>query len=173
MNLAHRFLEKTEFKYYEDFCENFKLIIPENFNFAYDVIDEYARLEPDRLALIWCNDDGQEKFITFGELKKYSDKAANMFKNQGIKKGDKVMLILRRRYEFYYIVLGLSKIGAIYIPSTDQLTEKDITYRNNKGDIKMIIAYNRTDIIRHVEEFLRDSPAVEKVMLVGGRREGG
>ncbi|HHX95277.1 MAG TPA: AMP-binding protein [Clostridia bacterium] len=172
MNLAHRFLEKTEFKSYEDFCENFKLIIPENFNFAYDVIDEYARLEPDRLALIWCNDDGQEKFITFGELKKYSDKAANMFKNQGIKKGDKVMLILRRRYEFYYIVLGLSKIGAIYIPSTDQLTEKDITYRNNKGDIKMIIAYNRTDIIRHVEESLRDSPAVEKVMLVGGRREG-
>ena len=172
MNLAYKFLEKTDFKSYEDFCENFKINIPENFNFAYDVMDEYARLEPDRLALIWCNDCGEEKFVTFGEMKKYSDKAANMLKNQGVKKGDKVMLILRRRYEFYFMVLGLSKIGAIYIPSTDQLTEKDIIYRDNAGEIKMIIAYNHTDIIKHVENSLEDSPTVEKIMLVGGQRDG-
>jgi len=172
LNLAYRFLEKTDFESYEDFCENLKIKIPENFNFAYDVMDEYARLEPDRLALIWCNDDNEEKFITFGELKKYSDKAANILKSQGIKKGDKVMLVLRRRYEFYFLVLGLSKIGAIFIPSTDQLTEKDIIYRNNAADINMIIAYNRPDIIEHVESSLEDSPTVEKIMLVGGKRDG-
>ena len=172
MNLAHKFLEKTDFESYEDFSENFRIKIPENFNFAYDVMDEYARLEPNRLALIWCNDNGEERFMNFGELKKYSDQAANMLSSQGIKKGDKVMLILRRRYEFYFTVLGLSKIGAIYIPSTDQLTEKDIIYRNNIGEIKMIIAYNRLDIIRHVENSLKASPTVEKLMLVGGQREG-
>ncbi|HBN84005.1 MAG TPA: acetyl-CoA synthetase [Clostridiales bacterium] len=172
MNLAYRFLEKTDFQSYEDFCENLKIKTPENFNFAYDVMDEYARLEPDRLALIWCNDDNEERFITFGEMKKYSDQAANMFKEQGIKKGDKVMLILRRRYEFYFAIFGLSKIGAVYIPSTDQLTEKDIIYRNNAGGIKMIVAYNRPDIIKHVENSLEESATIEKIMLVGGKRQG-
>ncbi len=172
MNLAYKFLEKTNFESYEDFCNNLKIKVPEHFNFAYDVMDEYAKIEPDRPALIWCNDSGDEKFITFGEIKKQSDKAANMLKSLGIKKGDKVMLILRRRYEFYYLVLGLSKIGAIYIPSTDQLTEKDIIYRNNAAEIKMIIAYNHADIINHVENALKGSPTIEKLMLVGGCRQG-
>ena len=82
------------------------------------------------------------------------------------------MLIMRRRYEFYFLLLGLSKIGAVYIPSTDQLTEKDIIYRNNAGGIKMIVAYNRPDIIRHVENSLEQSPTIEKIMLVGGNRQG-
>lgn len=172
MNLVDRYLEKTEFDSYEDFCDNLKIKVPENFNFAYDVMDEYARLEPDRLALIWCNDAGEERLFTFGELKKYSDKTANMLKDQGIKKGDKVMVILRRRYEYYFVVLALSKLGATYIPSTDQLTEKDIIYRNNAGEIKMIIACNRLDVINHVESSLEKSPTVEKIMLVGGQREG-
>ena len=172
MNLAYKFLEKTNFESYEDFCNNLKIKVPEHFNFAYDVMDEYVKIDPDRPALIWCNDSGDEKFITFGEIKKQSDKAANMLKSLGIKKGDKVMLILRRRYEFYYLVLGLSKIGAIYIPSTDQLTEKDIIYRNNAAEIKMIIAYNHADIINHVENALKGSPTIEKLMLVGGCRQG-
>jgi len=172
LNLAYKFLEKTNFESYEDFCNNLKIKVPEHFNFAYDVMDEYVKIDPDRPALIWCNDSGDEKFITFGEIKKQSDKAANMLKSLGIKKGDKVMLILRRRYEFYYLVLGLSKIGAIYIPSTDQLTEKDIIYRNNAAEIKMIIAYNHADIINHVENALKGSPTIEKLMLVGGCRQG-
>lgn len=172
MNLAYKYLEKTEFDSYEDFCKNLKIKVPDNFNFAYDIMDEYARLEPDRLALIWCNDHGDERFITFGEIKRESDKVANILKAQGIKKGDKVMLILRRRYEYYYIVLALAKIGAIYIPSTDQLTVKDIVYRNNAGGIKMIIAYNRPDIIEHVEGALKESPTVEKKMIVGGQVDG-
>lgn len=172
MNLAQRFLGKTEFESYEDFCENLQIKIPENFNFAYDVMDEYAACEPDRLALIWCNDRGEERYFTFGELKKYSDKTAVLLKSQGVKKGDKVMLILRRRYEVYFMMLGLSKIGATYIPSTDQLTPKDIIYRNNAGGVKMIIAYNHADIIDHVENSLPDSPLVEKLILVGGKRDG-
>ncbi len=172
MNLASKFLEKSDFTSYGDFCDNFKFNIPDNFNFSYDVVDEYARLEPDRLALIWCDDEGSERFFSFGELKKYSDKAANFFKAQGLKKGDKVMVILRRRYEYYFVVLGLSKLGVIYIPSTDQLTEQDLIYRNNAGEIKMIVAYNRQDIIAHVEKSLEESPTVEQTVLVGGEREG-
>lgn len=172
MNLAYRYLEKTEFESYEDFCENLKIKVPGNFNFAYDIMDEYAKLEPERLALIWCNDHDEERFISFAEMKKYTDKAANVFKKAGIKKGDKVMLILRRRYEFYFALLGLTKLGAIVIPSTDQLTEKDIIYRNNAAKIKLIVAYNRPDIIRHVEGSLAESPTVEQLMLVGGSKEG-
>ena len=172
MNLADRFIEKTDFDSYEDFCENFRLTVPKDFNFAYDVMDEYARLEPDRLALIWCNDSGDESYFTFKELKTYTDKTTNLLKKQGVKKGDKVMLILRRRYEVYFLMLGLMKIGATFIPSTDQLTEKDIIYRNNAADIKMIVAYNHQDIVRHVEKSLFESPTVMKMMLVGGKREG-
>jgi acetyl-CoA synthetase len=172
VNLAYRYLEKTEFESYEDFCENLKIKVPGNFNFAYDIMDEYAKLEPERLALIWCNDHDEERFISFAEMKKYTDKAANVFKKAGIKKGDKVMLILRRRYEFYFALLGLTKLGAIVIPSTDQLTEKDIIYRNNAAKIKLIVAYNRPDIIRHVEGSLAESPTVEQLMLVGGSKEG-
>jgi len=172
MNLLDRFLEKTEFSSYEDFCSNLKIKIPENFNFAYDVIDEYARLAPEQLALVWCNDDGDEKRFTFADLKYWSDKAANMFVSLGIKKGDKVMLILRRRYEFYFIVFALAKIGAIYIPCTDQLTEKDISYRANAASAKMIIAYNKPDIVKHVSGAALDCPTVENYMLVGGQYDG-
>lgn len=172
MNLLDRYLERTEFSSYEDFCNGLKIKVPENFNFAYDVLDEYAEKAPEKLALVWCNDSGDEKFITFGELKKQTDKTANLLKEQGIKKGDKVMLVLRRRYEFYYFVLALAKIGAIYIPSTDQLTENDIIYRNNAASIKMIVAFNRQDIIKNVEGSLSQSDTVEKLILVGGERNG-
>lgn len=172
MNLLDKYLEKVEFASYEDFRKGLKFKIPENFNFAYDVVDEYAKSEPEKLAIVWCDDNGGEKFITFGELKKQVDKTANFLKQQGIKKGDKVMLILRRRYEFYYFVLALAKIGGIYIPSTDQLTEKDIIYRNNAASIKMIVAINRQDIIKHVEGSMKESPTVEKLVLAGGQKSG-
>ena len=172
MNLAHKYLEKSEFTSYEDFCNNLKIKIPENFNFAYDIIDEYARIEPERLALVWCNDNGEERFFSFGELKKWSDKTANFLKQQGIGKGDKVMLILRRRYEFYFVAFALAKIGAVYIPSTNQLTEKDIIYRNNAASIKMIIAYNQPDIVQHVEKSIDKSSTLEKIVLVGVNENG-
>lgn len=172
MNLAYRYLEKESFTSYEDFKENLKIKVPETFNFAYDIIDEYARLEPDRMALVWCNDFGEEKSFTFKDLKYWSDKTANYLKSLGIKKGDKVMLILRRRYEFYFFALALCKIGAVYIPSTNQLKEKDIIYRNNAAGVKMIVAYNWPELVQCVENARQESPELEKTVLIGGRHEG-
>lgn len=172
MNLAHRYIGKSDFDSYEDFCENLKIIVPDNFNFAYDIVDEYARLEPSRPALVWCDDNGNERKFTFSEMKKWSDKTANMLSNAGIRKGDRVMLILRRRYEFYFVILALAKTGAVYIPSTHQLTEKDISYRCNAASIKAVIAFNMPDIIHQVEAAKEHSPTVEKLFLVGGQYEG-
>ena len=172
MNLAYRYLEKESFTSYEDFKENLKIKVPGTFNFAYDIIDEYARLEPDRMALVWCNDFDEEKSFTFKDLKYWSDKTANYLKSLGIKKGDKVMLILRRRYEFYFFALALCKIGAVYIPSTNQLKEKDIIYRNNAAGVKMIVAYNWPELVQCVENARQESPELEKTVLIGGKHEG-
>ena len=172
MNLAHKYIEKADFESYEDFCEKFKIIVPENFNFAYDIMDEYARLEPFRTALIWCDDHGNERNFTFGEFKKWSDKTANMLKRAGIGKGDRVMLFLRRRYEVYFVILALAKIGAVYIPSSNQLTEKDIAYRNNAASIKAIIAFNQAEVICQIEAAREKSPSVESLVLVGGQKSG-
>ena len=172
MNLSYRYLEKDTFIDYEDFCRNLRIKVPENFNFAYDIMDEYARLEPQKLALVWCDDHGGERYFTFSDLKMWSDKTANYLTSIGIGKGDRVMLILRRRYEFYFFALALCKIGAIYIPSTNQLKEKDIIYRNNAAGVKMIVAYQSQDIIESVECSRKESPTLEKVMLVGGKKEG-
>jgi len=170
MSLEARYLEKTEFDSYEDFSKNFKLNVPENFNFAYDIIDEYAKNEPKRLALVWCNDDGHEKMFTFSDLKYWSDKTANYLVSKGIGKGDKVMLILKRRFEFYFFAFAASKIGAIFIPSTNQLMKKDIVYRNNVAEVKAIVAFNDTGIIEHVESSRLDSPTVDTYIMVGGNR---
>ena len=110
--LLKKYLSKTVFDSYEDFNQNFKINIPENFNFAYDVADEMAIKTPEKTALVWCDEDGNEAVFTFGQLKYHSDKTANFFKSAGIKKGDPVMLILKRRYEFWFAILALHKIGA-------------------------------------------------------------
>ncbi|RNC29040.1 MAG: Acetyl-coenzyme A synthetase [Candidatus Dichloromethanomonas elyunquensis] len=172
MNFAYRYISQENFSSYEDFCENFKIIVPKNFNFAYDIVDAYARLEPERKALVWCDDHGNERVFTFTDLKKYSDKTANMLKDAGICKGDRVMLILRRRYEVYFAILALAKIGAIYIPSSNQLTEKDIVYRNNAAGVKAIIAYKEPNLLSQIESAMPQSPSVEKLFLIDGKRDG-
>ena len=171
MNVLSKYVSKVDFDSYEDFVRNFKIIIPENFNFSYDVVDELAQKAPDQTALVWCNDKGDEAVFTFGQLKYYSDKAANFFKSVGIKKGDPVMLILKRRYEFWFCILALHKIGAITIPATHLLTTKDIIYRNNAADIKMIVCVNEEQVIKHVEDSQADSPTLKYKALVGGSRE--
>lgn len=172
MNLAYRYLERENFDSYEDFCRGLRIRVPDSFNFAYDIIDEYARLEPDRKALVWCNDFGEEKIFTFLDLKKWSCRTANYLKSLGIKKGDRVMLILRRRYEFYFFALALCRIGAVYIPCTHQLREKDIIYRANAAGVKMIVAYTGTDVVDCVDRSTDESPTVEKLIAVGGKRNG-
>lgn len=170
--MLSKFLPKYKFNSYEDFIRDFKINIPDNFNFAYDVVDEIACKTPDRTAIVWCDDKGNEAFFTFGHLKKYSDKAANFFKSAGIKKGDPVMLILKRRYEFWFAILALHKIGAICIPATHLLTAKDIIYRSNAADIKMIVSVAEDEVIKHIEDSLEESPTVKLKALVGGSRDG-
>ena len=167
MNLLDRFLVKTDFDSYEDFKANLKFKIPENFNFAYDVVDEYARLTPEKTAMVWCNDSGKEKVISFSEMKTYTDKTANVFIKHGIKKGDFVMLMLMTRYEFWYVLLALHKIGAIAIPATHQLTAKDIKYRCDAADIKAIICINKPDVIEYVRNAKQASSNLEKIFCLG------
>ncbi|MDD4161640.1 MAG: AMP-binding protein, partial [Methanothrix sp.] len=138
-SLLPKFVSRVDYKSYEDFKENMKILVPENFNFAYDVVDAYAAESPDKRALVWCNDCGDELIITFKDLKIMSDKAANIFSKYGLKKGDTVMLTLKSRWEFWVCMVGLNKIGAIAIPSTHMLKAKDFVYRIKKADLKMII----------------------------------
>ena len=138
-SLLPKFVSRVDYKSYEDFKENLKIMVPENFNFAYDVVDAYAAENPDKRALVWCNDHGEEKIITFRDLKILSDKAANLFSKYGLKKGDTVMLTLKSRWEFWVCMVGLNKIGAVSIPSTHMLKAKDFVYRIKKADLKMII----------------------------------
>ncbi len=166
------FLPRTRFESYEDFVENFSITIPESFNYAYDVADEIARREPDRVALIWCDDKGNEAVFTFGQLKRYSDKAASFFRSVGIGKGDPVMLVLKRRYEFWFCLLGLHKLGAVAIPATHLLTSKDIVYRCNAADIRMVVAVNDPEVILHVEESLEKSPTLRCKAVLDTDRDG-
>ena len=168
--MLEKFLPKTNFSSYEDFIENFKINIPKNFNFAYDVVDEIAAKTPDKTAIVWCNEDGDETVFTFGQIKEYSNKAANFFKRAGISKGDPVMLILKRHYEFWFALLGLHKIGAIGIPATHLLTAKDIVYRNNAADIKMVVCVAEDEVINHIEDALEQFPLLKLRPL--GCRQG-
>lgn len=170
--MLNRYVTQENFASYEDFASNFKIKVPGNFNFAYDVVDEIAGNTPDKPAMVWCDDKGNEADFTFGQLKLYSDKAANFFKSAGIKKGDPVMLILKRRYEFWFCILALHKLGAICIPATHLLTAKDIAYRNNAADIKMVVTVAEPEVIRHVEEAQEKSPTLKLKALVGGQRAG-
>jgi acetyl-CoA synthetase len=167
-----KYLDKIEFSSYKEFREGLKIKIPENFNFAYDVVDEIALDDPDKIAMVWCDDKGNEEIFTFRQMKYYSDKTANLFKSAGIRKGDPVMLILKRHYEFWFCTLALNKLGAITIPATHLLSTKDIVYRNNAADIKMIVCVPDSEVILHIEEAESKSPTLKLKMLIGEEREG-
>jgi acetyl-CoA synthetase len=170
--LLEKYLSKTVFDSYEDFERNFKINIPDDFNFAYDVADEIAGKNPGKTALVWCDENGNEAVFTFGQLKYHSDRAANFFRSAGIGKGDPVMLILKRRYEFWFAILALHKIGAVAVPATHLLTTKDIIYRNNSADIKMILCVNEPDVMQHVDESHSQSPSLSVKAALGVEREG-
>lgn len=159
--------------------EKYKIKTPEHFNFAFDVVDRFATEEPKKIALVWCNDKKDEKILTFGQMAKNVNKTANVLKSLGIKKGDSVMLILRRRYEFWYMLLALHKIGAIAVPATVQLLTSDIVYRIEKAHIKMIVALNDEQVVEHIEtaleEFSTKPENLEKnpqLLLANGNKEG-
>lgn len=165
--MLERFLAQTEFSSTEDFREHYKVQIPDNFNFGYDVVDEWAKTNPSKKALCWTNDKGEHIDFTFKDIKDQSDLAAAYFTSLGIKRGDMVMLILKRRCEFWFSIIGLHKIGAIVIPATHLLTKKDIIYRNNAAGIKAIICTDDEIIIQHVNDAMPESPTVVNRIVVG------
>ena len=140
--LLDRYLPRIEFDSYEDFKQNYKVNAPEDFNFAYDIVDEWAKQDINKKALVWCDDNNEEVTLTFEDIRKMSNKAANYFKSKGLKKGSVVLLILRQRWEYWVIVTALMKLGVIFIPATLQLTKKDIAYRANAAGVEMIVCIN-------------------------------
>ena len=144
----------------------------EQFNFAFDVVDELGRQKPDRRAMLHVSGDGTERTFTFQDMKKESARAANYFKAMGIKRGDRVMLVLKRHYQFWFAVLGLHKLGAIAIPATNQLLTKDFAYRFQAADVRAILCTADGDVADSVDEAAKQYPALTHKILVGGSREG-
>jgi acetyl-CoA synthetase len=166
LRMLKKFLPREKFNSYEDFKRNYRVNIPPDFNFAYDVIDAWAVEAPGKTALVWLNDHGAEKSFSFADLKRLSDQAANFFTSIGLGKGDTVLLVLKRRWHFWVTVLGLMKIGAIAIPATIQLTKKDIVYRNNAALVKMILSVADVAVVENIEAALPESPTVTARALV-------
>ena len=165
--MIERFLKQTHFESVEDYNQHLEFIIPENFNFAYDVMDEWAKVKPDGLALLWTNDLGDEIRTTFAELKEQTDQAASYLQSLGIGKNDPVMLILKRRYEWWVVMLALHKIGAIVIPATHMLTKHDIVYRNTRASVKAIICVDDAYVTEQIRLALPESPTVKNVIIIG------
>lgn len=170
--ILKKYCPRIEFDSYEDFYENFRIEVPENFNFAYDVVDEWARVEPEKKALVWINDAGEERTFTFTDISRLSNRAANAFWQLGIRKGDVVMMMLRRRWEYWVCAVALAKIGASIIPATIQLTSKDIAYRANSADVKMVICVDDDYVVEQVEGALPNAASIKDKVLVAGTREG-
>lgn len=161
------FLDKTDFESYEDFMKNFKVNVPENFNFGYDVVDRWAEREPEKEALLWTNDKGEVRHFTFADIKRESDKTASFFQSLGIGRGDKVMLILKRHYQFWFSIIALHKLGAVVIPATHLLTPKDIKYRCRMADIKAIVCSGDPIVTANIEKALPECPSVKAVVTTG------
>lgn len=165
--MLERFLKQISFSSEEDYNKNLEFIIPNNFNFAYDVMDVWAEEKPNKTALIWTDDEEHERFFTFGELKELTDQAAAYFLSLGIGKGDMVMLILKRHYEWWISILALHKIGAIAIPATHMLTTHDIVYRNNRAGVKAIICVGEDYVLDQITGAMSESPTVKTLVSIG------
>ena len=165
--LLNKFISKIDYDSYEDLYKNFKISIPNDFNFAYDVVDEYAKTEPKREALVWCDDNDEAHIFTFKDLSLASQRTANFLVEQGIQKGDRVMLILRRRYEFWFFLLALHRIGAIAIPATNMLAAEDLEYRFNAAEVKMVVTYDEPALQKEVDKAKSKCSSVEKLVTVG------
>lgn len=170
--LLDKFLPRIEFDSYEDFKNNYRVNAPDNFNFGFDVVDAWADAQPDKKALVWCDDHGNEKILTFSDIKKLSNQTVNFLKDKGVKKGDIVMLILRRRWEYWICATALHKIGAVLIPGSLQLTKKDIVYRGNSAKIHTIICVDDSFVISQVEAAAGDVPSLKNRIIVEERRDG-
>ncbi|MDR2658289.1 MAG: AMP-binding protein [Oscillospiraceae bacterium] len=148
--LADRYT-RLDFNSHGEFEKGFRLDIPDRFNFGYDIVDEYARIDPDKPALLWTNPGGEERRFTFGDISRESNRAANAFRSLGIGKGDVVLLTLKRRYEFWIVAPALCKLGCVIIPATHQLTRKDVAYRCEAASVKAILSVNDPYILGEID----------------------
>ena len=169
-NINLRYVEET---YNEDgVLQSFDVHYPEDFNFGYDVVDDIAVNDPDRKAMVWLNPEGEEHIFTFADMKRWSDKTANYLSEQGLGRGDFVMVILRRHYQFWFVATALAKLGCVMVPATFMLKEHDLEYRLNGASIKAIIATSVGDIADVIDRTVPSCPSVETLMLVNGAGGG-
>ena len=171
--MIERFLTQTSFTSEEDYKRNLHFKIPENFNFAYDVMDAWAEERPDKLALLWTSERGEEVRATFAELKDQTDRTAAYFQSLGIGHGDKVMLILKRHYQWWLSMLALHKLGAVAIPATHMLTKHDIVYRDQRASVKAIVCANDEYVTGQILAAMPDSPTVKVLVAVNSLSQQG
>ena len=152
--------------------DTFSVHYPDNFNFGYDVVDDIAMNDPDRRAMIWCNPEGEEHIFTFADMKRWSDKTANFLVDQGIKRGDYVLVVLRRHYQFWFVATALAKIGAVMVPATFMLKEHDLEYRLNGASISSIICTSVGEISQIADNVIDECPSVTSRILVNGAGGG-
>lgn len=166
-SILEKYTGSQEFSSYDDFMEQFHVDVPDDFNFGYDVIDAWAEAMPEKEALLWVNDQGKVQHVTYGAFKNITDQCAAFFQGIGIEKGDRVMLILKRRVEWWYSMVALHKIGAVVIPATHMLTEKDIIYRCHMAGISGIISCGDPLVLGHVQKARRFSPMLRHCISIG------
>ena len=160
---ATRFLGKEKFENYDDYIQNAIPTVPDNFNFAYDVVDEIARETPDKVAILWTNDSNEKKSITFKMLSDMSNAVANYMASRGIKRGDTVLLFMRRRWEYWVLMMAMHKICAIPIPSTNQLKSKDIKYRLDTANVRTVISFDDGMIMNEIKTAIGED---DKIQLI-------
>ena len=170
--ILNRFLKQTTFQNQQDFRDNLEFIVPEHFNFSYDVIDVWANEEPEKLALLWTNDEGECRRFTFAQLKEISDRTAAYFQSLGVGRGDMVMLILKRRCEFWFTMLALHKLGAVAIPATHMLTSHDIQYRVERAGIKCIVSVGEDYVMEQIKDAMQHTP-VPILVSIGPKEDEG
>ena len=170
--ILNRFLKQTTFQNQQDFRDNLEIVVPEHFNFSYDVIDVWANEEPEKLALLWTNDEGECRRFTFAQLKEISDRTAAYFQSLGVGRGDMVMLILKRRCEFWFSMLALHKLGAVAIPATHMLTSHDIQYRVERAGIKCIVSVGEDYVMEQIKDAMQHTP-VPILISIGPKEDEG
>ena len=160
---AKKFLKQETFDDYDDYIHNATPIVPENFNFAYDVVDVIAMETPDKVAVLWTNDSGEKKSITFKMLADMSSAVANFLVARGISKGDTVLLFMRRRWEYWVLMMAMHKLGAIPIPSTNQLKSEDIKFRLDAAEIRTVIAFDDGMIMTEIKDAIGDNQNIQLI----------
>ncbi|MBR4749613.1 MAG: AMP-binding protein [Abditibacteriota bacterium] len=171
--MKERYLEECEFSSYEDMRNRFRFRIPDNFNFGFDVVDAWADEEPEKRALVWANPQGEERTFTFTDIKRLSNQTVNYLKRVGVKKGDVVMLVLKRRWEYWVISVACHKLGAIALPVNHLMKKKDFSYRISKARVSCVFCVNEEMAIRELEESIaHDAPHITNKIVVQSPREG-